>query len=55
MVLGLPQEDTPLCVIYVGYPAEAKPPRTQYDEHRVYWEQYEPRKRRAKVKNAKYL
>jgi nitroreductase len=54
-VLHIPEEVTPLCVIYVGYPAEEKPPRTQYDPYRVYWQRYEPRKRRAKVKNAKYL
>jgi nitroreductase len=53
-VVNLPEGVTPLCVIYVGYPAEEKPARTQYDEHRVHWQQYEPRKRRAKVKNAKY-
>lgn len=54
-VLGLPEHAVPLCVIYVGYPAEEKPARTQYDPHRVYWQRYAPRKKRAKVKNAKYL
>lgn len=54
-VLHLPEQVIPLGVIYVGYPAESKPPRTQYDPHRVYWQHYEPRKRRAKLKNAKYL
>ena len=53
-VLGIPEGVTPLCVIYVGHPAEEKPPRTQYDERRVYWQRYEPRKRRAKLKNAKH-
>jgi nitroreductase len=53
-LFAIPEEVIPLCVIYVGYPAEEKPPRTSYDEHRVYWQQYEPRKRKAKVKNAKY-
>lgn len=54
-VLNLPDEVTPLCLILVGYPAEDKPPRTQYDEYRVHWEEYEPRKKRAKIKNAKHL
>ena len=54
-VLNLPEPVVPLCVVYVGYPAEDKPPRTQYDEHRVHWQQYEPRKKRAKIKNARYL
>ena len=39
----------------VGHPAETKEPRTQYDEHRVYWQCYKPRKRKAKIKNAKHL
>ncbi len=54
-ILCLPPAVTPLSVIYVGYTAEMPPPRTQYDEHRVHWQQYEPRKRHAKIKNAKYL
>jgi nitroreductase len=52
-LFSIPGEVIPLAVIYVGYPAEEKPPRTSYDEHRVYWQQYEPRKRKAKIKNAK--
>lgn len=39
-VLGLPEGVIPLGVILVGYPAEEKPPRTQYREDRVHWEQY---------------
>jgi nitroreductase len=54
-ILNLPENVIPLCVVYVGYSAEEKPPRTQYDEHRVYWQQYEVHKKRAKIKNAKYL
>lgn len=53
-ILEIPEEVTPLGLVYTGYPAEEKPPRTSYDAHRVYWQHYEPRKRRAKVKNAKY-
>jgi nitroreductase len=54
-VLGIPEHVTPLSMVYIGYPAETKEPRTQYDEHRVYWQSYEPRKRRPKIKNAKYI
>jgi nitroreductase len=39
-VLNLPPNITPLNVIYVGYPAEEKAPRTQYDDKRVHWERY---------------
>lgn len=53
--LGIPENVIPLSMIYIGYPAEVKEPRTQYDEHKVYWQYYEPRKRRSKIKNAKYI
>jgi nitroreductase len=39
-VLGLPDQIVPLNVIYVGYPAEEKPARTQYDPERVHWNRY---------------
>ena len=38
--LTLPEDVTPLCVINVGYSAEDKAPRTQYDPARVYWQQW---------------
>jgi nitroreductase len=53
--LGIPENVTPLSMVFVGYPAEVKEPRTQYDERKVYWQCYEPRKRKLKIKNAKYL
>ncbi|MHB1318503.1 MAG: nitroreductase family protein [Anaerolineae bacterium] len=53
-ILGLPEHVTPLSLVYVGYPAEERPPSERYDEKRVYWEEYEPRKRRARLKNAKH-
>jgi nitroreductase len=53
-VLHMPENATPLGVMYVGHPAEEKEARSQYDPHRVYWQVYEERKRRAKVKNAKH-
>jgi nitroreductase len=39
-ILHLPKNVKPLNVIYVGYPAEEKPPRTQYDPDRVHWGVY---------------
>ena len=39
-LLGLPDHITPLGVIYVGYPDEEKPPRTQYDPGKVHWESF---------------
>lgn len=39
-ILELPGNVEPLNVIYVGYPAEEKPPRTQYNPDRVHWEKY---------------
>jgi nitroreductase len=53
--LGIPEYVVPLSIVMVGHPAETKPPRTQYDEHKIYWQCYEPRKRKPKIKNAKYL
>jgi nitroreductase len=53
--LDIPEAVTPLGMMHVGYPAEEKPARTQYAEHKVYWQKYEKRKKRAKVKNAKLL
>lgn len=53
--LGIPEHVIPLSMVMIGHPAETKESRTQYDEHRVYWQCYEPRKRRPKIKNAKHL
>ena len=39
-ILSIPRGVTPLCIIYVGYPLEEKPARTQYDEKRVYRQAY---------------
>jgi nitroreductase len=39
-IVSLPKSVTPLCVIYVGYAAEEKPARTQYDERRVHHQKY---------------
>jgi nitroreductase len=39
-VVGLPKHVRPLGLIYVGYAAEEKPARTQYDAKRVHWQKY---------------
>jgi len=39
-IAGLPRTITPLGLIYIGYPAEEKPARTQYEEKRVHMEKY---------------
>lgn len=55
-VLGIPEYVIPLGIAYIGYPGEEKESRTQYNEKRVYWEQYdEIRKHRARPKNMKHL
>ena len=35
-ILGIPEDVIPLALIYVGYPAEDQPPRTQYQDTRVH-------------------
>lgn len=53
-VLNLPNYVVPLGLAYIGYSAEEKEPRTQYNEKRVYWQQYDQnRKHRARPKNMK--
>lgn len=41
-ILGIPESVTPMALIWLGYPAETKPPRTQYDPQRVHWQRYQP-------------
>ena len=53
-IVNLPEHVYPLGLVYVGYPAESPPPRTQYNEHVIHWETYESRKRRKKNRNAKH-
>ena len=43
-ILHLPKGVIPLGMVYLGYPAEKKEPRSQYDETRVHWQTFEPRK-----------
>jgi len=39
-ILGIPDNVTPLSLVYIGHPAEEPQPRTQYEEERVHWEKY---------------
>lgn len=39
-IVSIPKSATPLCIVYVGYPLDGKPPRTQYDAGRVHTETY---------------
>jgi nitroreductase len=45
-ILNLPVDITPLNLIGLGYPAENKDPRTQYEEDRVHWQTYGPAEKR---------
>lgn len=39
-IIDLPRNVEPLNVIYIGYPAEEKDARSQYEEKRVHWQRY---------------
>ncbi len=39
-IVKLPEQIIPMAVLYIGYPAEVKDARTQYEERRVHWQQY---------------
>jgi hypothetical protein len=55
-ILNIPEQVIPMSVVYIGYPDEYKEPITQYNEKRVYWQEYEPtRKHISRPKNLKYL
>ena len=55
-ILNIPDQIIPMSVVYIGYPDEYKEPRTQYNEKRVYWQEYEPaRKHKSRPKDIKYL
>lgn len=49
-ILNLPDGVTPLNLIYLGYPAEEKKPRTQYEVARVQWGPF-PDSEKARSKN----
>ena len=46
-VLNIPDTVIPLGLVYLGYPAETQPARTQYDEQKVHWQQYDPDRQSA--------
>lgn len=39
-ILEIPQEIYPLNIIYIGYAAEDKDARTQFEESRIHWNRY---------------
>ena len=39
-ILSLPRHVRPLGLIHIGWPAETKAPRTQYDASRVHWQRW---------------
>lgn len=39
-IFNIPKHVIPLSIVYIGYPAEEKESRTQYDEKKVYWQEY---------------
>jgi nitroreductase len=39
-ITRLPRHITPLGLLYIGYPAEEKSARTQYNPARVHWQEY---------------
>jgi nitroreductase len=39
-ILDIPEDIYPLNIIYIGYPAEDKDARTQFEESRVHWNRY---------------
>jgi nitroreductase len=48
-ILNLPEGVTPLNLIFLGYPAEEKPARTQYEESRVHWGIFPAGNKKSKV------
>ena len=40
-ILDIPEHVVPLGIVYLGYPAEQPPPRTQYLEEAVHWGTYD--------------
>lgn len=49
-LLNIPEHVNPLGIVYVGYPAEEKEPRSRLDEKRIYFQEYDP-SRKHKSKN----
>ena len=54
-LLNLPEYVIPLGIALIGYGAEEKEARTQFNEKRIYWESYDQnRKHKSRSKNLKY-
>lgn len=50
-IFHIPEHVIPMCMIYVGYPAEQREARHRLNEKRVYHQEYDPnRKHRSKDK-----
>lgn len=47
-ILDIPNEVHPIGVVYIGYPAENPPPRTQYTEDAIYWQKYDKTRKHEK-------
>lgn len=45
-ILNIPDDVTPLGLVGLGYPAETKEARSQYEEKRVHWQLYSPKPER---------
>ncbi len=43
-LFDIPVHVAVVSVVFFGYPAEQKPPRTQYTEEAVYWQKYDPQR-----------
>lgn len=54
-LLEIPDYVIPLGIALIGYSAEDKEARSQYNEKRIYWESYDQsRKHRSRAKNTKF-
>lgn len=47
-LLDIPAHVAVISVVFFGYPAEQKQPRTQYTEEAIYWQKYDPQREHAK-------
>jgi nitroreductase len=47
-LLDIPEKIVPIGVVFIGYPAEQKEPRTKYLEEAVHWQKYEPMREHRK-------
>lgn len=45
-LLSIPESIEPICLLYLGYPEESKPPRTKYLEEAVHWGKFDSSRKR---------